>query len=83
MPNLQKTLNHKLNHVKTEEKHPFVQFEQIYLNVKSECPASNGQIGLNDVHIVNLGMVSDVQVKKEVTTTPEPPQSLNLQRVSL
>lgn len=49
----------------------------------SECPATNGQIGLNDVHIVNLSLVSDVQVKKEVTTTPEPPQSLNLQRVSI
>lgn len=37
----------------------------------------------NDVHIVNLSLVSDVQVKKEVQTTPEPPQSLNLQRVSI
>lgn len=47
-----------------------------------KCPATNGQIGLNDVHIVNLSLVSDVQVKKEVTTTPEPPQSLNLQRLN-
>lgn len=50
--------------------------------ILTECPASNGQIHLNDVHIVNLSLVSDVQVKKEVQSTPEPPQSLNLQRVS-
>ncbi|GLV38433.1 LSM12 homolog a [Carabus blaptoides fortunei] len=47
-----------------------------------KCPSTNGQIGLNDVHIVNLSLVSDVQVKKEVTTIPEPPQSLNLQRLN-
>lgn len=49
----------------------------------SECRASNGQMQYNDVHVVNLSLVSDVQVKKEVQTTPEPPQSLNLQRVSI
>lgn len=52
------------------------------LTVFLECPALNGQIGLNDVHFVNLTLVSDVQVIKEVTVTPEPPQSLNLHRVS-
>lgn len=38
---------------------------------------------MNDVHIVNLSLVSDVQVKREVSPTPtEPPQSLNLQRLN-
>lgn len=38
---------------------------------------------MNDIHIVNLSLVSDVQVKKEVSpTTNEPPQSLNLQRLN-
>ncbi|KAL2749965.1 protein LSM12 [Vespula maculifrons] len=48
-----------------------------------ECPASNGRPSLNDVHIVNLSLVSDVQVKREVSpTTSEPPQSLNLQMLN-
>lgn len=32
---------------------------------------------------MNLSLVSELQVKKEVTSLPEVPQSLNLQRVSL
>ncbi|XP_067012667.2 protein LSM12 homolog A [Anabrus simplex] len=47
-----------------------------------KCPASNGRPTLNDVHIVNLALVSDVQVKCEVNTVPEAPQSLNLQRLN-
>ncbi|XP_058799225.1 protein LSM12 homolog A-like [Phymastichus coffea] len=47
-----------------------------------KCPASCGRASLNDVHIVNLSLVSDVQVKKEVSPTSEPPQSLNLQRLN-
>ncbi|PSN45086.1 Protein LSM12 [Blattella germanica] len=47
-----------------------------------KCPASNGQQTLNDVHIINLSLVSDVQVKKEVNTLPEQPQSLDLQRLN-
>lgn len=49
----------------------------------SECPSSSGRPSVNDVHIVNLSLVSDVQVKREVSpTTTEPPQSLNLQRLN-
>lgn len=49
----------------------------------TECPSSSGKPSLNDIHIVNLSLVSDVQVKKEVSpTTNEPPQSLNLQRLN-
>lgn len=55
---------------------------EVFLYYSAECPASNGQAPLNDVHIVNLSLVSDVQVKKEVNTVPEPPQSLDLYRVS-
>ncbi|XP_075211260.1 protein LSM12-like [Lycorma delicatula] len=47
-----------------------------------KSPASNGRASLNDVHIVNLSLVSDVQVKKEATSVPDPPQSLNLQRLN-
>lgn len=47
-----------------------------------KCPASNGQAQLNDVHIINLSLVSDVQVKREVNTVPEAPQSLDLCRLN-
>lgn len=47
----------------------------------TECPSSEGRL-TNDVYIVNLSMCSDVRVIKECSTIPEPPQSLNLQRVS-
>lgn len=48
-----------------------------------ECPSSSGRPSLNDVHIVNLSLVSNVQVIREVSpTTSEPPQSLNLQRLN-
>ncbi|XP_069678790.1 protein LSM12 [Periplaneta americana] len=48
-----------------------------------KCPASNGQPHFNDVHIINLSLVSDVQVKKEVNTVPEPPlPSLDLMRLN-
>lgn len=48
-----------------------------------ECPSSNGRSSLNDVHVVNLSLVSNVQVIREVSpTTIEPPQSLNLQRLN-
>lgn len=56
---------------------------RVFLYCRAECPASNGQTPLNDVHIINLSLVSDVQVKKEVNTVPEPPQSLDLYRVSV
>lgn len=57
--------------------------KKVFLNCRAECPASNGQAPLNDVHIINLSLVSDVQVKKEVNTVPEPPQSLDFCRVSM
>ncbi|XP_011305293.1 protein LSM12 homolog [Fopius arisanus] len=48
-----------------------------------KCPSSSNRSSLNDVHIVNLSLVSDVQVKREVSPTlNEPPQSLNLQRLN-
>ncbi|KAJ8706802.1 hypothetical protein PYW07_012880 [Mythimna separata] len=47
-----------------------------------KCPSSSGNPKRHDVNIVNLSLVSDVQIKKEVTTTPEPPQSLNLHRLN-
>ncbi|KAF6210710.1 hypothetical protein GE061_013817 [Apolygus lucorum] len=47
-----------------------------------KCPASNGRPTQNDVYILNLSLVSDVQVKKEVTTPPEPAKQLNLKRIN-
>lgn len=45
-----------------------------------KCPSSNGKSELNDVNIVNLSLVSDVQIKKEVSSSSqESPQTLNLQ----
>uniref|UniRef100_A0A1B6GS47 Uncharacterized protein n=1 Tax=Cuerna arida TaxID=1464854 RepID=A0A1B6GS47_9HEMI len=47
-----------------------------------KCAATSGRPNFNNVHIINLSLVSDVQVKKEVNTAPEAPQSLNLQRLN-
>ncbi|XP_011141046.1 protein LSM12 homolog A isoform X2 [Harpegnathos saltator] len=48
-----------------------------------KCPSTSGRSSLNDVHVVNLSLVSNVQVIREVSaTTNEPPQSLNLQRLN-
>jgi len=55
------------------------QTKMLVLKSSSSC----GRPSLNDVHVVNLSLVSDVQVKKEVNpTNTEPPQSLNLQRLN-
>lgn len=47
-----------------------------------KCPATNGKANQNDVYILNLALVSDVQVKKEVTTSPEPAKQLNLKKIN-
>ncbi|XP_060533563.1 protein LSM12-like [Cylas formicarius] len=47
-----------------------------------KCGSSNGDPKLNDVEFINLSLVSELQVKKEVTSVPEVPQSLNLQRLN-
>ncbi|CAH4033266.1 LSM12 homolog A-like [Pieris brassicae] len=49
-----------------------------------KCPSSSGNPKRHDVNVVNLSLVSDVQVKKEVptTTVPDPPPSLNLHRLN-
>ena len=47
-----------------------------------KCPSSSGNPKRHDVNIVNLSLVSDVQIKKEVTTVPEQPQTLNLHRLN-
>lgn len=36
---------------------------------------------MNDVHLINLQLVSELRVKKEVNIIPDVPQSLNLNRV--
>ncbi|XP_077284245.1 LSM12 homolog a [Arctopsyche grandis] len=46
-----------------------------------KCPSSSGDARLNDVNIVNLALVSDVQIKREVSVTPDAPQSLDLHRL--
>uniref|UniRef100_A0A8D8W1P6 Protein LSM12 homolog n=1 Tax=Cacopsylla melanoneura TaxID=428564 RepID=A0A8D8W1P6_9HEMI len=59
-----------------------VAFEPHTKTLILKCPASDGKPNLNDVHIINLSFVSDVQVKKEVTTLNESsPPSLNLARI--
>jgi hypothetical protein len=44
--------------------------------------SSSGKPKLNDVHVINLELVGDITVKKEVTTSPAAPLSLNLQRIN-
>lgn len=43
-------------------------------------PGSNST-NLNDIFVVNLTLCGDVQVKREVERVPDPPQTLNIQRV--
>uniref|UniRef100_A0A2M4ADI3 AD domain-containing protein n=1 Tax=Anopheles triannulatus TaxID=58253 RepID=A0A2M4ADI3_9DIPT len=57
-------------------------FDQTTKMLILKCPSESKVAKLNDVYIVNLAMCSDVQVKKEVCIVPEPPLSLNLQRLS-
>ncbi|KAJ8917289.1 hypothetical protein NQ315_002307 [Exocentrus adspersus] len=67
------------------EKDPLVhvlKFPVSSLTRFAECLSSSGDPKLNDVHFINLSLVSELKVKKEVTSTPEPPQSLNLQRLN-
>lgn len=47
-----------------------------------KSPASNGKQKFNDVHVINLELVSDIIVKKEVTMPPGAPVSLNLHRIN-
>ncbi|XP_059618614.1 LSM12 homolog A [Phlebotomus argentipes] len=47
-----------------------------------KCTAVSGNVKQHDVFMVNLSLCGDVQVKKEVSTKPDPPQSLNLQRLT-
>ncbi|XP_065172328.1 protein LSM12-like [Atheta coriaria] len=47
-----------------------------------KCASPNGPNNLNDVNFINLALVKELQVKKEVTTAPDVPVSLNLQRLN-
>ncbi|XP_022199471.1 protein LSM12 homolog isoform X2 [Nilaparvata lugens] len=47
-----------------------------------KCSSSSGKASLNDVHVVNLSLVSDVQVRKEVNISPVHQPALNLQRLN-
>lgn len=69
--------------------HSIFQIQTLYLyqivlnlNKNTECPSSDAVKQMNDVYIVNLSLCSDVKLIRECSTIPEPPQSLNLQRVS-
>ena len=48
----------------------------------TESPSSCGRPCTNDAHVVNLGQVSDVQVKREATSSPPPHLAQNVERVS-
>lgn len=47
----------------------------------TESPSSCGRPCVNDAHVVNLGQVSDVQVKREATSSPPPHPVQNVERV--
>lgn len=56
---------------------------RVFLNhLITECISSNGDPKLNDIHFINLALVSELQVKRECTSPPEPLQLLNIERVS-
>nr|CAG4649757.1 EOG090X0FOW [Scapholeberis mucronata] len=46
-----------------------------------KSPSSCGRSCVNDAHVVNLGQVSDVQVKKEATSSPPPHPVQNVERL--
>lgn len=48
-----------------------------------KCASASGTPEFNDVSFINLALVSELQVKKEVTTVADVPQSLNLQRLNM
>merc|ERR1712063_199332 len=45
-----------------------------------KSPSSCGRSCVNDAHVVNLGQVSDVQVKREATSSPPPHPVQNVER---
>ncbi|KAK9892386.1 hypothetical protein WA026_019838 [Henosepilachna vigintioctopunctata] len=47
-----------------------------------KCSSSSGDAKLHDVQFINLSLVSELQVKKEVTAPPEVPQSLNIEKLN-
>ena len=46
----------------------------LFLNATTETAAASGKPGLHDVRIINISLVSDINVIQEAT---EPPQSLS------
>ncbi|XP_044763938.1 protein LSM12 homolog [Coccinella septempunctata] len=48
-----------------------------------KCCSSNGDPKLNDIHFINLALVSELQVKRESASPPEPLQSLNIERINI
>ncbi|EFX83328.1 protein LSM12 homolog A-like [Daphnia pulex] len=46
-----------------------------------KSPSSCGRPSVNDAHVVNLGQVSDVQVKREATSSPPPHPVQNVERL--
>ena len=50
------------------------------LILKSE--PSSGRTNQNNVHMLNLGFVSDIQVRRESKEKPPEPNSLNIQRLN-
>uniref|UniRef100_T1J8D5 Rho GTPase-activating protein 21 n=1 Tax=Strigamia maritima TaxID=126957 RepID=T1J8D5_STRMM len=55
----------------------------LLLNSIPQCQSSNGKGNLKDLHMINLGNVSHVEVKKEASNGPPPVlQSLNIQKLS-
>lgn len=43
---------------------------------------TNGKPNVNDIHMVNLAYASEVEMKKEATSSPPPLQPLNVQRLT-
>jgi len=56
-------------------------FDQLTKMLILKSPSSCGRPCTNDAHVVNLGQVSDVQVKREVTSSPPPHLAQNVERL--
>ena len=55
----------------------------LILNTAIETAAASGKPGLHDVRIINISLVSDINVIQEATEPPQSLSNLNISKVSI
>ena len=55
----------------------------LILNTAIETVAASGKPGLHDVRIINISLVSDINVIQEATEPPQSLSNLNISKVSI